>query len=286
MSDLVLLRRRWKDQLATLLDRAKGSILMSSPFVTHEGVNFVSKHVSESIRAEGEVSLLTNLSPSNVVQGATSPEALQSLGAEVGTAKFYHLPQLHAKVYVGDTDSAIVTSGNLTAGGLHRNYEYGLCISDQPAVERVRRDIDQYAGLGASIDADQLSAYCQAAEEAQSAFQKQQRTASRSAQRHFKETLQKANDELIRLRLAEGPITRVFEKTVLYLLRREGPLSTREIHPQIQQIHPDLCNDGVDRVINGERFGRKWKHSVRTAQQHLKKRGRIELVDGSWRLCH
>jgi hypothetical protein len=54
-------------------------------------------------------------------------------------------------------------------------------------------------------------------------------------------------------------------------------MPTAELHPLIQRIHPDLCDDSVDRVIDGKHFGKKWKHAVRTAQQHLKKIGKVEL---------
>ena len=87
-----------------------------------------------------------------------------------------------------------------------------------------------------------------------------------------------------RLRLARGPIHGVFAATILYLLAKHGPMPTTELHPRVQATHPDLCDDSVDRVINGQRFGKKWKHATRTAQQHLKKQGRIDLVNGKWTL--
>lgn len=91
-----------------------------------------------------------------------------------------------------------------------------------------------------------------------------------------------AQDELIRLRLTGLAVHAVFAKTILYLLDRNGPLGTEQLHPFIQSIHPDLCDDSVDRVIDGKRFGKKWKHAVRTAQQMLKKKGTIDLVRGHW----
>jgi hypothetical protein len=91
-------------------------------------------------------------------------------------------------------------------------------------------------------------------------------------------------EELIRVRLQEGPIHTVFAKTILYILEHHGRLSTEELHPLIERIHPDLCDNTVDRVIDGKRFGKKWKHAVRTAQQDLKQKGRIELVGGKWAL--
>jgi hypothetical protein len=74
----------------------------------------------------------------------------------------------------------------------------------------------------------------------------------------------------------------VFEKTILYFLKREGPMTTRQLHPLVQSVHPDLCDDSVDRVIDGQHFGKKWKHLVRIAQSHLKLKGMIVLQNGLW----
>jgi hypothetical protein len=76
----------------------------------------------------------------------------------------------------------------------------------------------------------------------------------------------------------------VFAATILYLLARHGPMPTTELHPRVEAMHPDLCDNTIDRVIDGKRFGKKWKHAVRTAQQQLKKRGQIELVGEQWTL--
>ncbi len=83
--------------------------------------------------------------------------------------------------------------------------------------------------------------------------------------------------------MKEG-VTGVFSRTILFLLRG-GPLRTIDLRPQIKRIHPDLCDDSVDRVIDGERFGKKWKHLVRTAQQILKRDGLVEFDGTSWRLA-
>ena len=71
-------------------------------------------------------------------------------------------------------------------------------------------------------------------------------------------------------------------RTILYLLR-DGPMATTEIHSHIQNIHPDLCDDDIDRVINGIHHGKRWKHLVRAAQKHLKDR---EMIDRSGRKWH
>lgn len=78
----------------------------------------------------------------------------------------------------------------------------------------------------------------------------------------------------------------VFARTILYLLDTLGPLTTVQMHSRVEAIHPDLCDNTVDRVIDGKRFGKKWKHAVRTAEQQLKKRGLIELQGDTWRLSN
>jgi hypothetical protein len=63
-------------------------------------------------------------------------------------------------------------------------------------------------------------------------------------------------------------------------------MPTTELHNHNQQIHPDLCDSTIDRVIDGKRYGKKWKHAVRTAQQHLKKKDLVVLKDGHWLLLN
>jgi len=282
MVDFTVLQRHWKDHLSRLFGEAENDVFVSSPYVTQQGADFLVDSISPSVRASGQFTLLTNLSPSNVTQGSTDPGALRTLATAAPAMKIYHLPRLHAKVYVADTRRVIVTSGNLTFGGLNANYEYGFCIEHARTVRVVRRDMTEYAGLGAPIDLGQLVTYSRVAEEVRATFREQQRAVARSARQSFEDAFRKASDELIKLRVSEGSLNTIFGRTILYLLDKEGPLSTQTLHPLIQEIHPDLCDDDVDRVIHGVRFGKKWKHAVRTAQQQLKRNGLIKLRDGRW----
>ncbi|MGB9912717.1 MAG: hypothetical protein ACPLRO_05060 [Candidatus Kapaibacteriota bacterium] len=101
----------------------------------------------------------------------------------------------------------------------------------------------------------------------------------------LKKSTENLEVELLKNRIKEGKtINAIFSDTILYLLKKKGALSTEEIHPLIQTIHPDICDDSIDRVINGQHFGKKWKHLVRDAQQSLKKKGLIYLEEGKWKL--
>ena len=78
----------------------------------------------------GRLVLLTDLSPMPICQGSTDPSAIRSLAGEVPVVDMFHLPKLHAKIYVSDAKRAIVASADLTRGGLDINYEYGIAIDD------------------------------------------------------------------------------------------------------------------------------------------------------------
>jgi hypothetical protein len=284
MADVRPLRHDWKDDLRALLTDARKSLIVSSPYVTARGADFVLSHLSKAIRPRLCFSLLTDLSPLNVAQGATDPSAVRGLAAALPRSRVFHLPRVHAKVYVKDAETAIVTSGNLTAGGLDVNYEYGLKVLDAPTAAAIDRDLTDFAALGALVPPDMLSAYSEKAAELRELHKAHERAARRINTR-LGRALMAAADDLMRLRLLRGPMHTVFAETILYLLARHGPLPTTQIHPRVEAMHPDLCDNSVDRVIDGKRFGKKWKHAVRTAQQQLKKRGQIELVGEKWRLA-
>ena len=279
-----LLQSDWSVTLSALLQEASKNVLIASPFVTRRGIDLLIDNLSESVRNDGGVQILVNLSPQNIIQGSVDPESLQHFYGAVSTPSLFHLPRLHAKVYVTDTQNAIVTSGNLTAGGLDHNFEYGVYTSDEAAIAVLRGDLEEYAELGVQVSEKELQSYSRAAERVRSTFRKQQQSTQAAARRDFERAYEEANDELIRLRLKGRSTNDTFAQTIVYLLRKKGPMATEDLHPHIQRIHPDLCDDSVDRVIEGQNYGKRWKHRVRAAQSSLKQRGDIELNEGKWRL--
>ena len=176
----------------------------------------------------------------------------------------------------------MIGSANLTQGGIQENYEYNIKVSSQEVASRIAQDVEEYSSLGAPITTDLLESYAKAATELRETFRRKERGVSSAIRREFQARVKSGDDLLLRARVKEG-VTRVFSRTILFLLRG-GPLRTVDLHPQIKRIHPDLCDDSVDRVIDGERFGKKWKHLVRTAQQILKREGGVEFDGQFWRL--
>lgn len=272
----------WEHRFIEVIRSANSDLLLCSPYISRYGCDVVLAHVSAECRQSGCVTFITDLSPEAICQGSTEPEAIRSVAHQVPRLRVRHLPRLHAKVYVGDSTMAIITSGNLTAGGLRQNYEYGIQLSEPPGVARIREDVTTYANLGAQVENDQLAQYCEIARDVRLTYEKARRSITAHVRRRFQAVVRRAEDELVRLRLAGGAMHTVFAQTILYLLRKLGPLTTVQLHSRIEAVHPDLCDNTVDRIIDGKRFGKKWKHAVRTAQQQLKKRGLIDLKKDRW----
>ncbi|HUE72334.1 MAG TPA: phospholipase D-like domain-containing protein [Pirellulaceae bacterium] len=280
-----LLARNWQFELARCLSQTRQSLFICSPFITVDGCNLIRSHLPETFQSTGRLSILSDLSPIHLLQQATDPRALQSLLSSVDDGVLWHLPRVHAKVFIFDRSYAVVTSANLTAGGLYRNIEYGVGISDVTTVTAIHAELESFGRLAAPIDRPRLERYCELATEVTTEVSRQLRAVTSAAKSKLDKALRSTEDELLRWRSAGGRVTPVFADTIVFLLERDGPLSTAELHPRIKGIHPDLCDDAIDRVIDGRHFGKRWKHWVRSAQQRLTRDGRVKLIGGKWMLA-
>jgi phosphatidylserine/phosphatidylglycerophosphate/cardiolipin synthase-like enzyme len=239
---------------------------------------FSSTGVLSSLR----VDLITDLRPDSILTGALDVEALLAFANSVPHSTITYLPNLHAKVYIADQHTAIITSANLTDGGLIKNFEYGVVVNDPQTITQVRTDLSQYASLGNIVPRDALESLTSVAVDLKNLRQQAERSIQREFRRAFNQKLEVAKLKLLSIR-AEGKTTHgIFADTILYLLAR-GALRTVELHPLIKQLHPDLCDDGEERIIKGVHFGKKWKHHVRNAQVYLRRRGSIYFDGTHWR---
>jgi hypothetical protein len=186
-------------------------------------------------------------------------------------------------VYIADEKLAVITSSNMTDSGMTRNFEYGVSFADSPTVATVRADILAYSELGSPVDRIQLGTFVKITDELRSLSRAAQRSVNRRLRREFDRRLAAADIEILRTRAAGRTAHAIFADAIVHLLRG-GPLRTVDLHRSIQAIHPDLCDDSVDRIIDGEHFGKKWKHAVRTAQAHLRRAGRIQRIGDRWML--
>lgn len=278
------LRSPWAEHFDFLIDQVGSSLVVSSPYIGREPCNRILAIKSNREKTnQFSFLLLTDLSRDTLLSGATDISAICDMADTFRQLEIRFLPSIHAKVYVADEKLAVVTSGNMTRGGLLSNFEYGVRVDDTNLVRRIKLDITEYAALGTRIDQTKLKFLSQISADLNRIRSEAEKSIKSRLRAEFKYRLKNFDEEIIRARAAGRAPHAIFADAILYLIAR-NPMSTAELHPLIQRIHPDLCDDSIDRVIDGRHFGKKWKHAVRTAQQHLKKTGQIELRGGVWYL--
>jgi len=272
-----IIRSPWESEFRELVRSAGERLIISAPFITKHGWRAL-----EDELAARDVSLRvsTSLRARAASTGALDVAVLAEAHRRVPDIELRNVLGLHAKVYVADDRAAIITSGNLTRASLRDNVERGLLVTSPALVREIADDVLDYARLSPLISADDLR---EAARHAADARREHGpilpgREPPTPAERKFDDLMKQQHGASGKSQNA------IIADTILYLLRN-GPLSTAELHPKIQAAHPDICNDDEERIINGIRFGKKWKHAVRNAQQYLKRQGRIEqAADGRWNI--
>lgn len=279
---LTLLTSPWTGDFERFAQSIRQEALLVAPYVARQPLEKLSEILS--LKEPPRISILTNLAVDSMLQGSVDVKAIATFCRRNPSANVRHLPGLHAKVYVADDRLAIITSGNLTNSSLNRNYEYGVQITDAYTVKQISQDLRGYGSLGSEVSIDELEQVAGIADELRAKQYDTLQTARQDIRSQFEEQLEIAQESLRHIRARPGETAHaIFARTILYLLRNVS-LTTQQIHSSIESIHPDLCDDSIDRVINGVNFGLKWKHTARSAQVFLRRKGLIHLDGGKWSL--
>ena len=104
-------------------------------------ISIKSKPVEKILSAKGNdvsIECITSFKLMNFYRKSSDLKAFNTILDSGGIIQ-NHQP-LHSKIYVFDETQAIVTSGNLTYGGLNTNYEYGVLIRDEANVSSIIQD--------------------------------------------------------------------------------------------------------------------------------------------------
>ena len=288
-----------KSPWAARFDQFAGSIresaIIAAPYITSQPVERLANKL-RSRRASVRLDVLTNLHADSLIDGSLDIGALAWLCEQIPWTTVRHLRYLHAKAYVADGHTAIVTSANLTNGGLYRNHELGVAITDPDGVKDIAEDLYEYGNLGVLVPADALSELDAMARQAQASKAMVAQSVSNRVVAAHDAIRNGMNERLVELRMSgEGFVTNPnasinaqFCDAVRYVLRQNGPMSTIDMNPLIQNLLPELCDDAVEHItIGGRRFGLKWKHRARNARVQLRRDGTIVQEGGrnsAWRL--
>jgi hypothetical protein len=249
--------------------------VICSPYIGREPVEMLLDSVTQrGIAPFFALTLVTDLSVRNTVQGSTDLSAVVRLAEVLPRAQIYYVPQLHAKVYIAGQSLAVVASANFTKGGSSSNLEYGVCFHDHETIARIREDVGSYARLGGKVPLARLRSLRDRTIELRALVAAEQRSINSHLREASSHVERETEDDLIRIRVDGRSVNAVFSDAILYLLKH-GPVATKDLGTLIRQVLPDFCDDTRDRVIDGQHYGKLWKHQLRNAQQHLKSNGLI-----------
>ncbi len=119
------------------LVRTSQEQLLASPFIKAN----VAQMILDNKPTEAKISLLTSYKLNSFYRNSSDLTALKHFIESRIEVRNY--PTLHAKTYIFDSERAIITSANLTLGGLQNNYECGVLLHDSNTVSRLRADFLQ-----------------------------------------------------------------------------------------------------------------------------------------------
>ena len=275
-----LLKRGWRDDLGGLAGAARRSLLIAAPYIKDDAAEWVCGRLGPGV----DVITLADIKRDSLASASLDIAALLRLGAASPASRVIALPSLHAKVYVADETAAIVTSANLTRSGIDRNLEYGVLLDDPALVRAVRDDMLEYARLGSEASMDMLADFAPVEAELRAVRATLDANPSSGAQRRFDEAMRQAHKPIAEAPVGERSANATFGEGVMRALEH-GPLPTTAIYEEVRAMFPDLCDDSRELVINGDRYGAVWKHAMRNAQTHLRRRGDAEYdpATRTWR---
>ena len=138
----------WENYFFSKVHAAEKSLFISSPYIKYPVAGLLCEILQSKHNPNVSVQILTRVRIQDLIDGASDLEAFEKLlqlaevpGLEV-TVKC--ISNLHAKVYIFDENSAVVTSSNLTPSGLKSNIEYGIEITEQMAIRQILDDMYVY----------------------------------------------------------------------------------------------------------------------------------------------
>lgn len=263
-----LLGQAWRGELANTIRSAQQYVLLAAPFLKHD----VAVWLRQQVPAGVQLTVLTRIRIDAIASAALDITALLHLAEASADNRVLALPNLHAKVFVADGKAAIVTSGNLTRSGLYTNIEYGVLLRDSRLVTTVRDHMRSFARLGSQVGSRMLATLLPVEEELRRAYSQSANAVAPEARQQLADVMSQAKPRLALTQVGNRSGNAVFGEAIRFVLT-SGPRTTRQLGPEVRLLLPDLCDDGEELVINGEGYGKAWKHRLRNAQQHLKRRG-------------
>lgn len=117
----------FEERLISMLEQAEFEVVIVSPWIKRQMWERIKGPLRRFVRRGGKIKVFMRGCESDFSAGLSDDliQDVRDLGGDV-----FPVRQLHAKLYVVDRKEAIITSANLTKGGIEGNYEAGVWLND------------------------------------------------------------------------------------------------------------------------------------------------------------
>jgi hypothetical protein len=150
-----LVDRAWGTELRACARAADGPVTIVSPFVKRTATQTLLHEIPDA----HPVRLVTRFKLRDIAAGVSDLEAMRLVLDRGGSVR--GLQRLHSKVYVFGTASAVVTSANLTDGGLNGSHEFGGVSAEATFVAGCASYAEQLWSIAFDVTYDELEAWKQ-----------------------------------------------------------------------------------------------------------------------------
>ncbi|NOZ69725.1 MAG: NgoFVII family restriction endonuclease [Deferribacteres bacterium] len=121
------------DTFKELMTATKEDFIFTSPFIKLSAVNLMMECKGHDCAITG----ITSFRLRNFERGASDLEAIKILQQHEKTL-IKNIANIHSKIYIFDSCAAVISSANLTPGGLEGNVELGVLLRDKKTVNELK----------------------------------------------------------------------------------------------------------------------------------------------------
>ena len=126
-------------ELRNQLSNVKSRCTFICPYVQTEFTN----QLLDLLPSHVQVRVVTRYTKQERIDGTINYEFAASLSNHFTHFELRIVENLHAKLYLFDDKSAIITSANLTHHGLNQNIEYGILVDETELFADIRAEVDR-----------------------------------------------------------------------------------------------------------------------------------------------
>lgn len=127
--------KNWWSEFTRVDLQNEGRLRIVSPFIKLNAAKILIKAANPA-----DIQVITRYNLEDFYKGVSDIEALEFLISK--GAKVQGISKLHSKLYLYDDQHALVTSANLTRGGLRSNFEFGCGSDDEDLIAACHKYFD------------------------------------------------------------------------------------------------------------------------------------------------